>query len=108
MTTIREKITFALAALLYLFFHLQGGRTAAEMLTGTVIRLLTTAPYCIGFTFILVRIIRFLHHDKRPAWDRVARIFFTIGIFFGFFFGLYEYLEQAQQMQNAAPFSAQH
>ncbi len=59
-------------------------------------QLLTTAPYCIGFTFIAVRIIQYLHHGKKIPWDRIFRIFFAIGIFFGFFFALYEYAEQGQ------------
>jgi hypothetical protein len=97
MNTLREKITFAAAALLYLLVHLRGGATAAEMLAGTAVQLLTTLPYCLGFTYILERLISHLH-GRRPAWDRLARIFLTIGIFFGFFFGLHEYLEQARQL----------
>jgi len=92
MKTIQEKITFTVAAAVYLLLHLRGGQTTIAMLSGTVMQLLTTAPYAIGFTFILVRIISFLHHGKQLAWDRIARIYFTVGIFFGFFFGLYEYL----------------
>jgi hypothetical protein len=96
MKTIQEKITLAVAALLYLLFHLRGGADAEQMLTGTLVQLLTTLPYCIGFTFILVRIIQYLHSGQRLPWDRIIRIFFTIGILFGFFFALYEYAEQAQ------------
>ena len=97
MNTLYEKFTFALAAVIYLFFHLRGGRTAGEMLAGTFLQLLTTAPYCIGFTWILTRMISWLHHGKKLAWDRVARIFLAVGIFFGFFFGLYEHAEQTEQ-----------
>lgn len=97
MNTLYEKFTFALAAVIYLFFHLRGGRTAGEMLAGTFLQLLTTAPYCIGFTWILTRMISWLHHGKKLAWDRVARIFLAVGIFFGFFFGLYEHAERTEQ-----------
>jgi hypothetical protein len=62
-------------------------------------QLLTTAPYCIGITFVLVVIIRYMHDGKRPAWDRIARIFFTIGILFAFYFALYEYGDRAHQEQ---------
>lgn len=103
MKTIQEKITFAAAAAVYLFMHLRGGQTIGEMLSGTVMQLLTTAPYAIGFTFILVRIISFLHQGRRLPWDRIARIFFTVGIFFGFFFGLYEHMELTGSKQEAAP-----
>ncbi len=103
MNTLYEKFTFGLAVVIYLFFHLRGGRTIGEMLAGTFLQLLTTAPYCIGFTWIFTTVISRLHHGKKLAWDRVARIFLAIGIFFGFFFGLYEHAEQSQQQKQEVP-----
>ena len=97
MQTLREKITFVLTALAYLVFHIRTGPTLGAMIAGTVEQLLTTAPYCIGFTFVLVAIIRYMHDGKQPAWDRIARIFFTIGILFAFYFALYEYGGRAHQ-----------
>ena len=97
MQTLREKITFVLTALAYLIFHIRTGPTMGSMISGTVEQLLTTAPYCIGFTFVLVAVIRYMHDGKRPAWDRIARIFFTIGILFAFYFALYEYGDRAEQ-----------
>lgn len=99
MHTLREKITFVLTALAYLVFHIRTGPTLGAMIAGTVEQLLTTAPYCIGFTFVLVSIIRYMHDGKRPAWDRIARIYFTIGILFAFYFALYEYGDRAHQEQ---------
>jgi hypothetical protein len=99
MKTIQEKTTFIFSALFYLLFHLRGGATAGAMLAGTVMQLLTTLPYCIGFTFITVRVIQYVQHGKQIPWDRIALVFFTIGIFFGFFFALYEYAEQGQSEQ---------
>ncbi|MBW1749796.1 MAG: hypothetical protein JRJ37_03685 [Deltaproteobacteria bacterium] len=94
MQTLREKITFVLTGLAYLVFHLGTNSTVdnitlGSVISGTIEQLLTTAPYCIGFTFVLVAIIRYMHKGKRPPWDRIARIFFTIGILFGFYFNLY-------------------
>lgn len=94
MQTLREKITFFLTGLAYLVFHLGTNSTVdnitlGSVVSGTVEQLLTTAPYCIGFTFVLVAIIRYMHKGKRPPWDRIARIFFTLGILFGFYFNLY-------------------
>ncbi len=94
MQTLREKITFVLTGLAYLVFHLGTNSTVdnitlGSVIAGTIEQLLTTAPYCIGFTFVLVAIIRYMHKGKRPPWDRIARIFFTIGILFGFYFNLY-------------------
>ena len=97
MQTLREKITFVLTALAYLVFHIRTGPTMGSIISGTVEQLLTTAPYCIGFTFVLVAVIRYMHDGKRPAWDRIARIFFTIGILFAFYFSLYEYGDRAEQ-----------
>ena len=97
MQTLREKSTFILAGLGYLLFHLSLGPSLGAMLAGTVEQLLTTAPYCIGFTWILVVVLRVLHKGKRPTWDRIVRIYFTLGICFGFYFALYDYNDRAQQ-----------
>jgi len=99
MQTLGEKISFVLTALAYLVFHVRTGSTTGSIVAGTLEQLLTTAPYCIGFTFVLVAIIRYMHDGKRPAWDRIARIYFTIGILFAFYFALYEYGDRAYQEQ---------
>ncbi|WP_339138621.1 MAG: hypothetical protein WGN25_09950 [Candidatus Electrothrix sp. GW3-4] len=100
MQTFREKFTLFLTVAAYLLFHLRLGPSAASIVTGTAAQLLTTAPYSLGFTWILVIIIRFLHDGKRPSWDRIARIFFTIGILFAFYFALYERNERVLQEQG--------
>ena len=108
MQTFHEKFTLFLTAAAYLLFHLawepHQELSALSIITGTATQLLTTAPYCIGFTWILVIILRFLHQGKRPAWDRIARIFFTVGILFGFYFhlyfSLYERNERAPKKQE--------
>jgi hypothetical protein len=97
MQTFREKLTLAVIAIIYLLFHLRLGPAATDIITGTAMQLLTTAPYSIGFTWILVLILRFLHKGKQPAWDRIARIFFTLGILFAFYFALYERNERVLQ-----------
>ncbi len=97
MKTFREKFTLILTALAYLVFHIRTGPTTGAIIGGTIEQLLTTAPYCIGFTFVLVAIIRYIHDGQRPPWDRIARIFFTIGILFAFYFALYEYGDRAYQ-----------
>ena len=102
MQTLREKITFVLTGLAYLVFHFGTNSTVdnitlGSVISGTIEQLLTTAPYCIGFTFVLVAIIRYIHKGKRPPWDRIARIFFTIGILFGFYFNLYNSGYRAEQ-----------
>lgn len=113
MQTLREKITFVLTGLAYLVFHLGTNSTVdnitlGSVISGTIEQLLTTAPYCIGFTFVLVAIIRYMHKGKRPPWDRIARIFFTIGILFGFYFNLYNSgyrAEEERKKSEAKPVS---
>ncbi len=97
MNTLREKITFILTGLAYLLFHLRLGSNAGETVYATVYQMLVTAPYCLGFTYIIAVILRKMVNRGWPPWDRLLRIFFTIGILFGFFFALYEYAEQGQE-----------
>ena len=113
MSTLREKITFVLTALAYLLFHLRMGADLGEMTTGTVSQMLLTAPYAIGFAYITAAVLRRLTGRGWPPWDRVARLFFTFGIMFAFFFALYEYagqgtpqaqMEQQRQRSSAARF----
>ena len=109
MGTLREKITFVLTALAYLLFHLRLGENPGEMIAGTVSQILLTAPYAIGFAYIIAAVLRRLTGRGWPPWDRVARLFFTFGILFAFFFALYEYAgqgaPQARMEQQRQSFS---
>ncbi len=106
MQTFREKLSLVLTALVYLVFHLGTNSTVdnitpGSVLAGTVQQLLTTAPYCIGFTFVLVVMLRYMYKGKTPPWDRIFRIFFTVGIIFGFYFNLYNSGYRAEQRRKA-------
>ena len=94
MTTLREKITFVLTALAYLLFHLRMGADLGQIATGTLSQMLLTAPYAIGFAYIVATVVRRLSGRGWPPWDRLFRLFFTFGILFAFFFALYEYAGQ--------------
>ena len=94
MTTLREKITFVLTALAYLLFHLRMGADLGQIATGTLSQMLLTAPYAIGFAYIVATVVRRLSGRGWPPWDRLLRLFFTFGILFAFFFALYEYAGQ--------------
>ncbi len=100
MKTLKEKITLTLTALAYLVFHIRTGPSSGSIMAGTIDQLLTTAPYCIGFTWVLVAVVRYMHDGIWPPWDRIARIFFTIGILFAFYFALYEYGERGYEEQK--------
>lgn len=94
MKTFREKITLVLTAVAYLLFHLRLGPSPAAIAHGTLAQMLLTAPYAIGFTYITAVVFRKISGSGWPPWDRLLRIFFTIGIIFAFIFVLYEYAQQ--------------
>lgn len=97
MNTLREKISFVLTALAYVIFHLGWSRDTGSIVQGTIVSLLNTLPFEIGFTWVLVVFIRYLSDGQRPPWDRILRIFFTIGILFGLFYNLYVRGAQEQE-----------
>ena len=96
MGSVKDKISFVLTALAYLLFHLRLGANALEIVSGTVRQMLLTAPYALGFTYITAVAFRRLSGKGWLPWDRLCRIFFTVGILFAFFFALYEYAAQGQ------------
>lgn len=88
----RHSLALLLTGLVYVLFHLRLGPSAAAILSGTLAQMLLTAPYAIGFTCLLLYCYRRLGGaTQRPSWAGIARIFFTMGILFAFFFALYEY-----------------
>ncbi len=111
MKPLFEKISLVLTILAYLVFHLRLGSSIGATVGATFEQLLNTAPYCIGFTWVLVAVLRYMHDGTWPVWDRIVRIFCTIGILFGFYFALYEHgerghlelLEQEKLEQQANP-----
>lgn len=98
MVTLREKITFILTALAYLLFHLRLGADARAIAVGTLYQILLTAPYALGFTYIVAVVFRRLTGKGWLPWDRLFRVFFTVGILFAFFFAIYEYASQGQPL----------
>lgn len=91
-TSLRNTVTLVLTGLAYLLFHLRLGTDSAAILSGTLAQMLLTAPYAIGFTYLLLYVYRRLSQETvRPHWTRIMRIFFTVGILFAFFFALYEH-----------------
>ncbi len=69
---------------------------------GTAYQMLTTAPYALGFTYIVAVVFRHLSGKGWLPWDRLARVFFTVGILFAFFFALYEYAAQGVPPEEQA------
>jgi RsiW-degrading membrane proteinase PrsW (M82 family) len=88
MNTLREKITFLLTASAYLLFHLGKTPSTGSYITGTLTALFTTLPFEAGITCFILYFIRRLSGEW-PPWDRILRIFFTVGILFGLVYSLY-------------------
>lgn len=100
MKTLREKITLTVTGLVWFIFHIRTGPDLTTIVSGTILQILTTAPYALGFTYILVVLIRYFTGGSTPPWDRILRIFFTIGILFAFFFALYEYGDRGEKLRK--------
>lgn len=91
MHKIREKISLLLTGMAYLAFHLRyasGRPVDSAVATGK--QMLTTSPAALGLTILLVFFLQRMAGERLP-WDRVLRIFFTIGIIVGFLYGLNDY-----------------
>jgi hypothetical protein len=89
MKTLHEKITFILTAAVYLLFHLGKMPSSGSYVWGTLTALYNTLPFEIGLAFFVLVIIRRFSGGQWPPWDRILRIFFTVGIIFGLIYNLY-------------------
>jgi len=92
MKTLREKVTFILTVLVYLLFHLRLDQNVGIVFKATFQQIYKTAPISIGLTYLVVLFIRHASGGVWPPWDRIFRIFFTLGIIFAFIIALFEYL----------------
>ncbi len=86
-----NSISFYVTAAVYILFNL---RLASEPLTSiwaTAKQILLTAPYVIGITFVIISIIQYMADGAKVPWISRLRLFFTIGIFAGLVYGIYDY-----------------
>ncbi|WP_448873469.1 hypothetical protein [Desulfobulbus propionicus] len=89
MKTLREKISFILTALAYVLFHLVLNEDRSIDYMKTFQQMIITAPYAIGFAYIVAVVFRHLSGKGWLPWDRILRVFFTVGILFGFYLSIY-------------------
>jgi small basic protein len=96
MSKFSKNISLAAVIAVYLLFNF---RYAPDSWFGsiraTLVQLLTTAPYVAGLTILLVAVMKKMAGERLP-WDRIVRIYCTIGIFIGFFFAMSEYWLRGQ------------
>ena len=106
MQTLSEKITFVLAGLGYLLIHLGKAPGNGSIAVGTLMALMYTLPFVLGFTYLVVIFLRRATGGQWPPWDRILRIYFTIGILLGLISALYIQGDQERQRQEGKPVTA--
>lgn len=89
---LKESISLWVIALVYLLCSVRyyPGK-ALKTLNASVMQIFGVAPITVGVTIIIVSLLQRVLGSKLP-WDRVLRIFFTIGIIVELLYGLYNYL----------------
>jgi hypothetical protein len=96
MHKFKENISLLLVILVYLLFNLRyTPESLPDSFKSTLIQLLTTAPFVVGLTILVVSFMQRSTGERLP-WDRIIRIYCTLGIIIGFFYGLNEYWLKAQ------------
>ena len=86
-----KSVSFYVTAVIYVLFNL---RIASDLLTSILAtgkQILLTAPYVIGITFVIVSVIQYAAGGEKVPWIPRLRLFFTIGIFAGLVYGIYDY-----------------
>lgn len=71
------------------YFPGNGMKTAVE----TLLQIVTIAPLPGGATLLLVNFLQRSVGQKMP-WDRIARIYLTLGVVVEILFGVHDYLGQ--------------
>ena len=86
-----NKLSFYIVAAVYVLFNLRlsSGLLTSFLATGK--QILLTAPYVIGITFVVVSVIQYAAGGEKVPWISRLRLFFTIGIFAGLVYGIYDY-----------------
>ena len=86
-----NNLSFYVIAAVYVVFNL---RLASDPLTSflaTGKQILMTAPYVVGITFFVISFIQYAAGGEKVPWMSRFRLFFTIGIFAGLVYGIYDY-----------------
>ena len=91
MSKIKSNISLALVICAYLVFNLRYSPGSLAVTTkSTLIQLLETVPFVVGLTILVVSFMQRSTGERLP-WDRIVRIYCTLGIIIGFFYALSEY-----------------
>ena len=96
MHAIKKNISLVAVIITYLFFNFRySPESSVDSIKSTLVQLLLTSPFVVGLTILVVSFMQRSTGERLP-WDRVARIYCTLGIIIGFFYALNEYWLSAQ------------
>jgi len=91
MHAIKKNISFVAVIITYLLFNFRySPESFAYSIKSTLIQILITSPFVIGLTILVVSFMQRSSGERLP-WDRIIRIYCTLGIIIGFFYALSEY-----------------
>ena len=95
MKSTKEKkgtiISFYVTGLVYLLFNLRIGSDLLSSTVATLKQITMTAPYVVAITLVIVAAVQYLSGGEKVPWMQRLRVFFTIGIFAGLVYGIYDY-----------------
>jgi hypothetical protein len=103
-----STLSFYITGLTYVLFNLRIGADPLSSVLATLKQIGITAPYLIAFTFAVVSVLQYAAGGEKVPWPQRFRLFFTIGIFAGLVYGIYDYtgggtLPQNTQEQGVIP-----
>jgi hypothetical protein len=91
MHAIKKNISLVAVIITYLLFNFRySPESFAYSIKSTLIQILITSPFVIGLTILVVSFMQRSSGERLP-WDRIVRIYCTLGIIIGFFYALSEY-----------------
>ena len=91
MNKIKKNISLAIVIIVYLLFNFRYSPESVLLsIKSTLVQLLITSPFVAGLTILIVSFLQ-KSSGKRLPWDRIIRIYCTLGIIIGFFYALNEY-----------------
>ena len=86
-----SNVSFYITAAVYVLFNLRLAPDPLTSLLATGKQVLFTAPYVIGITFVVVSVIQYAAKGEKVPWISRIRLIFTIGIFAGLVYAIYDY-----------------
>ena len=87
----KNTLSFYITAAVYVLFNLRLASGPIPSIVATVKQILLTSPYVIGITCVVVGIVQYAAGGEKVPWSQRFRLFFTIGIFAGLVYGIYDY-----------------